>query len=94
MSTGEIIRFARESDAEEIIVGTEVGLLHRLRKENPTKTFIPASERSVCGKMKAITVEKVLWSLENMTHEVIVTEEIRIKARSLIDEMLEVRMVS
>ena len=89
LSTGGIIRFAHETEAAEIIVGTEIGILHRLRKENPGKKFIPASEQAVCPRMKLITLETVLWSLENMTHEVKVPERIRLKAKAAVDKMLE-----
>ncbi|MFC2020310.1 quinolinate synthase NadA [Chloroflexota bacterium] len=88
LSTGGIIRLARETDAEEVIVGTELGILHRLRKENPGKKFIPASEQAVCPRMKLITLDTVLWSLENMTHQVKVPERIRLKAKAAVDKML------
>jgi len=90
LSTGGICRFARETDAREIIVGTEIGILHRLRKENPGKKFIPATEQAVCPQMKLITLEKVLWSLEEMAPEVKVPEKIRLRAKSAVDKMLEV----
>ncbi len=90
LSTGGICRFARETDAEEIIVGTEIGILHRLKKENPGKRFIPVSEQAVCPRMKLITLETVLWSLENMTHQVKVPERIRLRAKAAVDKMLEV----
>ncbi|MBA7622524.1 Quinolinate synthase A [subsurface metagenome] len=89
LSTGGIIRFARETDAEEIIVGTEIGILYRLRKENPGKRFIPVSEQAVCPTMKLTTLETVLWSLENMAHQVKVPERIRTKAKAAVDKMLE-----
>ncbi len=89
LSTGGIIRLARETEAEEIIVGTEIGILHRLKKENPGKKFIPASEQAVCPRMKLITLETVLWSLENMTHQVKVPERIRLRAKAAVDKMLE-----
>jgi quinolinate synthase len=87
--TSGIIKFASETDANEIIVGAEVGILHRLRKENPNKTFIPASERAVCATMKLVTLEKILWSLENMEPKVIIPEEIRLKAKTAVDKMLK-----
>ena len=89
LSTGGMIRFAGETDATEIIVGTEIGILHRLRKENPGKKFIPVSEQAVCPRMKLITLDTVLWSLENMTHQVKVPEDIRLKAKEAVDKMLE-----
>jgi len=90
LSTGGMIRFARETDAREIIVGTEIGIIYRLQKENPEKNFIPASEQAICPRMKLTTLESVLWSLENMTHEVRVPERIRVRARRAVDKMLEV----
>ncbi len=89
LSTGGMCRFARENEAKEIIVGTEIGLIHRLRKENPGKRFIPASEQAVCPRMKLITLETVLWSLENMTNQVKVPERIRLRAKAAVDKMLE-----
>jgi len=88
LSTGGMIRFARESAAKEIIVGTEIGILHRLRKENPGKRFIPVSEQAVCPRMKLITLENILWSLEGMVHQVKVPEKIRLKAKLAVDRML------
>jgi len=89
VSTGGIIRFARENDAKEMIIGTEIGILHRLKKENPGKKFIPVSEQAVCPRMKLITLETVLWSLENMNHQVKITEKTRLKAKAAVDRMLE-----
>ncbi len=89
LSTGSMCRFARETDVKEIIVGTEVGTIHRLQKENPLITFIPASERAVCPNMKLTTLESVLWCLQEMSNRVIVTEDIRVKAAIAIDKMLE-----
>ena len=90
LSTGGICRFARDTAAVDIIVGTEIGILHRLRKENPDKRFIPVTEQAVCPRMKLITLENVLWSLQEMAPEVKVPEEIRLEAKSAVDRMLEV----
>ncbi|MDD4997272.1 MAG: quinolinate synthase NadA [Syntrophales bacterium] len=89
LSTGGMCRRARESAAREFIVGTETGILHRLGRENPGKTFYPASPAAVCPNMKLTTLEKVLWSLEEMTHEVDVPEDIRVRARGSIERMLQ-----
>lgn len=89
LSTGGMCRYAQESEAREMIVGTEVGILHRLRKENPDKSFYPASDSAVCPNMKLTTLEKVLWSLQDMKHEIRVRQDIRIKARKAVDKMLE-----
>ncbi len=90
LSTGGMCRFASESEQEEIIVGTEIGIIHRLRKENPRKRFIPASEQAVCPRMKLITLESVLWSLQEMAPQVKVPEEIRLKSKVAVDRMLEI----
>lgn len=90
LSTGGMVRFAYETEAEEMIIGTEMGLIHRLRKENPGKRFIPASEQAICPRMKLITLETVLWSLEQMTHQIRIPERTRLKAKTAVDKMLEV----
>jgi len=88
-STSGMIRFAQQEGVREMVVGTESGIIHRLRKENPGKRFIPITEQAVCPNMKLITLEKVLWSLEAMAPEVKVSEGIRIKAIAAVDKMLE-----
>jgi len=90
MSTGGMVRFARESKVQTIIIGTETGIIYRLRKENPGKTFVPASDRAVCPNMKRITLEKVLWSLQEMHHRIIVPEDIRVRALGSVTHMLEI----
>jgi len=90
LSTGGMIRYARENQAKEIIIGTETGIIHRLKKENPGKTFIPATEKAICPDMKRITVEKVLWALQDMKHPVTVPEDIRLRAKSAVDRMLAI----
>ena len=88
-STSGMLRYAKETDARELIVGTEIGLLHSLRKNNPNKKFYPASELADCPNMKLNSLEKMLWSLEDMVYEVRVPEDIRIKAWEAIEKMLE-----
>lgn len=90
LSTGGMIRFARESKTKEIIVGTEVGIIHRLNKENPNKKFYPATEKATCPNMKLITLEKILWALQDMAPQVKVPEEIRLKAKLAVDKMLAI----
>ena len=90
LSTSGIIRYAKREDVSELIVGTELGIIHRLRKENPGKKFISVSEQAVCPNMKLITLEKVLWSLEEMAPEVKVPEPIRLKAKAAVDKMLAI----
>lgn len=90
LSTGQMLRWARASAAQEIIVGTEIGLIHRLKLENPEKTFYPVSMLTTCPNMKLITLEKVAWALEDRQHEVLVPEDIAAKARRAIERMLMV----
>jgi quinolinate synthase len=89
LSTSGMCRHVAETGADEIIVGTEIGIIHRLRKENPDKRFIPVSEQAVCPRMKLITLEKVLWSLEDMAPVVKVPEDTRVLAKRAVDRMLE-----
>jgi quinolinate synthase len=90
LSTSGMIRYAAREDVQELIVGTEVEILHRLNKENPGKKFFPASKKAVCLNMKKITLDKILESLETMTPEVKVPEEIRIRAKAAVDRMLAI----
>ena len=87
LSTSGMLKLAKESDTDEFIVGTEIGMLHRLRKENPGKKFYPASKAAVCPNMKLTTVEKVLWSLEDMKYKITVPEEIRLRALNALEAM-------
>jgi quinolinate synthase len=86
-----MLRFARESDAREFIVATEIGLLYPLRKENPDKRFYPATTAASCANMKRTTLEKVLWCLEDMRNEVRVDEEVRRRALAALNAMVAAR---
>jgi len=90
LSTSGMIKFAQKTQARDIIIGTEIGIIHRLKKENPDKRFIPASEQAICPNMKKITLEKVLWALEELEPEIKVPEEIRLKAKISVEKMLEI----
>jgi len=90
LSTGQMIRWARETEAKEVIVGTELGLIHRLKRENPEKTFLAITRLTTCPNMKRITLEKVLWALEDMYCRVEVPEDIAAPARRAIARMLEI----
>jgi quinolinate synthase len=89
LSTGEMCKFAKESPAGRFVIGTEKGILHRLRKENPEKEFVAIGDL-VCEDMKKITLEKLRDALFNMRYEVTIPEEISNKARKAIQRMLEV----
>jgi quinolinate synthase len=90
LSTEGMIKYVRESKAKDFIIGTETGIIHRLKKENPGKHFYPATELAVCPNMKLTTLEKVLWSLEDLKTEVKVPKEIAIRARIAIERMIEI----
>jgi len=89
-STSQILRFCAETDAKEVVVGSEVGILHRIRKENPGKTFYPLSELADCPNMKLTTLEKMVWALEDMEGVITVEPDIAAKARLAIERMLEI----
>jgi quinolinate synthase len=89
LSTEGICRDVKASEAKEFIIGTEIGILHRLKKENPQKSFYPVSERATCPNMKLTTLEKVLWALEEMQYEVMVPPEIIAKAKRSLQIMLD-----
>lgn len=90
LSTGQMLKFAKKSPAKSFIVATEEGIIHTLKKQNPDKGFYGVTEQAICPNMKKITLEKVLWSLEDMEHKITVPEDIRIKAKAALDRMLEV----
>jgi len=89
LSTGQMVRYARRPEVSEIVVGTELGLIHRMKRENPEKTFIPVSLLTTCPNMKRITLEKVVWSLEDMQYPVEIPAEVAGRARRSIERMLE-----
>lgn len=89
LSTSGMRRYAKESKAGKIIIGTETGLIYRLQKENPEKEFYPASALAVCPNMKLNSLEKVLWTLEDMKEEVRVPDGVRMRAIRSVNRMLE-----
>ncbi len=90
LSTGGMCAYARNSAAKEIVVGTEIGILHRLRTENPDKTFYPVDDATICPNMKKVTLDKVRDCLRDMSPSVTVPEDIAVRARRAIDAMLAV----
>ncbi len=91
-STAGMGRHASASKASEFIIGTEVGMLYRLKKENPSKQFYPLSEKAICQNMKKTTLEKVLLALQTMEPRVSVPEAIAARARGAIERMLAVKI--
>jgi len=90
LSTGQMLKFVKDSPARQFIVATEIGMVHPLKKVRPDAEFIPASDRGICPNMKKITVEKVLASLASLQYEVTVPEEIRLKAKKSLERMVEI----
>lgn len=90
LSTEGMIRYVKESCAKDFIIATEIGILHRMKKENPSKTFLPVNPDSVCKYMKMTTLESVYISLKEMIYQVKVPKNIAAKARISIDKMLEI----
>ena len=88
LSTGGMIKHAKNSPIGEFVVATEEGILYRLGKENPKKSFLPVRDDMVCQFMKMITLEKLLHSLKNLVYEVKVPKDIAKKARVPIERML------
>ncbi len=90
LSTGGMLGHARQAPAQEFIVATEIGILHRLTQENPGKTFIPLREDMVCQYMKMITLDKLLDSLKSLVYEVKVPADIAERARLPVERMLAI----
>ncbi len=90
LSTSGICLESQKTEKQTVIVATETGILHRLRKENPEKAFVPACNWCDCAHMKVNNLEKLLWSLEEMQYPVEVEPSIRKRAKNAIDRMLEI----
>jgi quinolinate synthase len=90
LSTGGMCKFARETAVKDIIVGTEVGILHRLRTENPGKNFYPVNERLVCPNMKKTTLDNLAACLREMKNRVVVPKDVATRAKRAIDAMLAI----
>jgi len=90
-STSKMCRYAKESNAKTFIVGTEEGIMHRLRKENPEKEFILAYEGAVCPNMKLTTLDRLYVALKEEKNVIKVPEPIATKARASLERMFEVK---
>jgi quinolinate synthase len=86
-STSRMVEIAEEHDA--LIIGTERGLVDRLRQRFPEKTLIPLSGAAICGNMKMNTLAKLAWSLDHLQHEVTLPERVRLPAERSLRRMLE-----
>ena len=88
LSTTGMINYVHSSADDEYIIGTELGILHRMKKENPGKRFYPVSMNMLCPNMKKSSLEKVFSALQDMKNRVVVEEPVRSKAKLAIDRML------
>ncbi len=89
-STSQMSRYARDGSAREYIIATEVGLLHRLRKDNPGKVFVPAYDGAICTNMKLNTLERVYLSLKEERHPITVPNAVAKKAREALKKMFSI----
>ncbi|BAH05720.1 quinolinate synthase NadA [Clostridium kluyveri] len=89
-STSAIINYAKNSDSKEFIIGTEIGVLHKMKKDSPEKQFYLLSPRLVCENMKMTRLVDVYNSLMNMQYEVFVPENVRIKALGSLEKMISI----
>jgi quinolinate synthase len=90
LSTEGMIKRPAISETDEFIVATEVGILHRLRRENPSKRFYAANDRAVCAYMKVTTLPKVKHALEHMEHRITVPPDVASRARRAIERMVAI----
>ncbi|MCB4792144.1 MAG: quinolinate synthase NadA [Elusimicrobia bacterium] len=93
LSTSGMCNYVRESKKTEFIIGTETGIIYRMKKENPGKSFYPATDLAVCPNMKKNSLEKLLWALEDMKYKIEVPKETREKAKKCIDAMFKINSV-
>ncbi len=90
LSTEGMIRRPAQSTNDTFIVATEIGILHRLRRENPTKHFIAANDRAECAYMKVTTLPKVRDALRHLQHRIAVPNDIAVRARTAIERMVSI----
>ena len=90
LSTEGMMKRPAMSTADEFIVATEVGILHRLRRENPSKRFFPANELASCTYMKVTTLPKVKRALQTLTHRITVPPDVAARARLAIERMVAI----
>jgi quinolinate synthase len=89
LSTSGIVRFAAETEAATVLVGTELGLMARLERENPEKVFVPVTEQAICPDMKVTTLESVAAALERLEPRVTVPEAVRERAAIAVRRMTD-----
>ncbi len=90
LSTGQMLNFIPKSDAKTFIIATEMGIVHSLKKMYPDREFVVASKRAVCPNMKKISLEKILWSLEDIQHHITVPKAVASRAKRALERMIEI----
>lgn len=90
LSTGWMQKYAVNSSTKDFVIGTDPGIIHQMKLQNPKKNFYPANKRAVCKDMKKISLEKIADVLENLNNEVEVERKVGLKARRGVERMLEV----
>lgn len=90
-STSGMIKYAEQSESDEFIIGTESGILYELRKRCPDKNFYMASNKLVCPNMKATSLDKVKWALEEMQPRIMVPDHIGDRALSAVERMIAIK---
>ena len=88
-STAGILQYATKSDHTEFIIGTEMGVLYELKRQNPDKKFHIMSDKLVCVNMKKVTLDKLYDVLSHEKNEIVLDEEVMVKAKKSMDAMLE-----
>jgi len=90
LSTSQMLRYVKASSHRSFIIGTEEGILHRLRQENPDKSFYLVTNSQICTDMKKTTLEVLARTMELRQNVVTVPEPIRVKAKQAVDRMLAI----
>ena len=95
LSTSQMLGFVKKSDCKRFIIATEKGIIHSLKKQNPEAEFIAATQKAICPNMKKITLEKVLWAMEDSArggtkYNITVSEDVRKGAKKALERMVEV----
>ena len=90
LSTSQMLRYVRESSIESFIIGTEEGLLHGLREQNPGRRFYMISNSQICNNMKKTTLETVVRTMELKENVITVPEAVCVRAKRAVDRMLEI----
>jgi quinolinate synthase len=88
-STGGMVDYTAKSEKDTFIIVTECGIMHSINQANPGKKLVLADESLICSNMKSITLEKILYSLENMQTRITVPEDIRLKAAIALEKMID-----